>query len=371
MSEEELSIAVWLPLGSSELEFLQKTLHESGVVIPGNYAGDNPYVLVDYLAAGMTEDGEFRALFDRNLISPLVALASGAPVPESKQAESNARLASACACFCILAKILIEPNIAIYEYASASGNLAAQSDAQLFRIADNSDAMAYLDIALGRADRLPQDLLRQVRELQESADGTIPESNFDRLLRLWKPHYLYALKAVALRRSGLSPFQVANSLICWQADETLFNAVGSMYCLAAIAHAPPKGGMLKNLLSENVNALKAGVKNATWDMYLLQQFGKLVRQPSGPRWSLWSTDVALREVAKSLFARDDESEADKLKTFFERHWGLKDGRRLHAIYEETAIRAFLDPQAREARLAKVFSSIDEHILELETRLGII
>lgn len=371
MSEEDLSIAVWLPLGSSELDLLQKTLRKAGVVVPGNYAGDNPYALVDYLAAGMTEDGEFRALFDRNLISPLVSLAGGAPVPESQQAESNARLAAACVCFCILAKILIEPNIALYEYASASGNLAAQSDAQLFRIADNSDALAYLDIALGRADRLPHDLLRQVRELQENTDNTIPESNFDRLLRLWKPHYLYALKAVALRRSGLSPFQVANSLICWQAEETFFNAVGSMYCLAAIAHTPPKGGMLKSLMSKNVNALKAGVKNATWDMYLLQQFGKSVRQPSGPRWSLWSTDVALREVAKSLFARDDENDTDKLKTFFERHWGLKDGHRLHSIYEEAASRAVIDPEAREERVSKVASSIDEHILALETQLGIV
>jgi hypothetical protein len=367
---EDLSTAIWLPLQPGDLEFLQTTLRKAGVVVPGNYAGDNPYVLTDYLATGIADNGEFSSLFDRNLVSPLVSLASGARVPKAEQAEYNARLASACACFCILAEILIEPNISLYEYASTSGNAAAQSDARLFRIADNSDAMAHLDIALGRADRLPESLLEKVREIPEVVDHNIRESNFERLLRTWKPNYLYALKAVALRRSGLSPFETAMELTHWQADETFFNAAGSMYCLAAIAHAPPKGGMLKSLLSENLSSLMAGVKNATWDMCLLQQFGKMIRQPSGRRWSLWSTDVALREVAKSLFVREGESDKERLEIFYERHWGKRDGRRLHFAYEEAYARAFADPDARDARIAMVSNNIDEHILEIEAQLGL-
>jgi hypothetical protein len=370
MPAEDPSIAIWLPLEPEELAFLQTSLRDAGVLVPGNYAGENPYQLVDYLVAGIAEDGAFRALFDRNLISPLVSLASGAMVPASEQAEHNARLASACACFCILANILIEPNIALYEFASTAGNVAAQSDARLFRVADNSDAMAYLDIALGRTDSLSQDLLSRVRGLPEVAEDKVQELNFERLLRMWKPNYLYALKAVVLRRSGLSPLEAAMELTRWQADEAFFNAAGAMYCLAAISHKPPKGGMLKSLMSENLSAVKAGVRNATWDMCLLQQFGTLVRKPSGTRWSLWSTDVAVREVAKSLFARDNEVNRDKLRVFYERHWGNVDGRRLQSAYEAASARALVDPDARDAKIAMVFNKIDEHIIELEAQLSI-
>lgn len=370
MTDENLSVAVWLPTKLDELEFLQNKLRSAGVLVPGNYAGDDHYLLVDYLTAATINDCEFRALFDRNLISPLVALAGGATVPESSQAQSNARLAAACACFCILARIVIEPNISLYEYAATSGNSAAQSDARLFRVADNSDAMAFLDIAMNRADRLPQDLLEHVRALPEIADQESPEKDFERPLKMWKPNYLYALKTVALRRAGLSSMDAAIELIRWQKEDAFFTASGGMYCIAAIAHMPPKGGMLKGIHSENLALLRSGLRNAAWDMSLLQQFGKFARQPQGALWSLWSTDVALREIAKSLFARDDESEQEKLIDFYERHWGKRDGQRLLAAYNEASAVVRGDTEARRLRTNELLRRIDVQIESLEHELGL-
>lgn len=369
MKNKDLSNAIWLPLQPDELNFLQATLRSADVLVAGNYACDDPYVLIDYLVAATVDDCEFFSLFDRNLISPMVALARGENVPESSQAQCNTRLAAACACFCILAKIYIEPNISLYEFAATSGNEAAQSDAHLFRVADNSDAIAYLDIALGRARRLPRKLLEHVHTLPEVADHHIPEKNFERSLKMWKPNYLYALKTVALRRSGLSPFDAAMALIHWQAEEAFFAAPAGMYCIAAIAHAPPKGGMLKSLLSKNLTSLKSGLRNATWDICLLQQFGRLMRQPEGPKWSLWSTDIALKEIARSLFVRDDEIAEDKLTGFFERHWGPKDGRHLVAAYMEALAVARQDGKARKFRMQEVLSKLDERVKDLEGNLG--
>lgn len=370
MTEDDLSIAVWLPTQPDELEFLQAALSAASVLVPGNYSGDNPYVLIDYLTAATVNDLEFRGLFDRNLISPLVALASGATVPESIQAQSNARLAAACACFCILARILIEPNISLYEYAASSGNTAAQSDALQLRVADNSDAMAYLDIAMGRADRLPGDQLEHVRALPAIAHREMPEKNFERSLTMWKPNYLFALKTVALRRAGLSSLAAAMELIRWQEEDAFFTAPGGMYCIAAIAHAPPRGGMLKSIFSKNITSLRSGLRNAAWDMSLLQQFGRFARQPKGALWSLWSTDVALREIAKALFVRDNESEQEKLINFYERYWGKKDGQRILAAYNEASAALRGDSKARRFRTSEMLGKIDLQIKELELQLGL-
>lgn len=370
MNDEEMSIAIWLPLQSDELLCLQSVLQDSGVLVQGNYAGDDPYVILNYLAAAAIEDCEFRALFDRNLISPLIALARGERVPQSGQAEANARLAAACACFCILAKILIEPNISLYEYASVAGNEAAQSDARLFRIADNADAMAYLNIAVGRSDKLPDEMLEHLNRFSEIGSRKSPETNFERALSLWKPNYLYVLKTIALRRSGLAPVEAAMELTRWQIEEAFFNAAAGMYCMAAISHVPPKGGMLKGILSENLSALRAGVRNATWDICLLQQFGRQVRKPFGPLWSLWSTDFALREVAKSLFLKEGAEAVDALTDFYHRHWGLKDGSRLLAAYKEAEMSARADTETRRLKVEKLFVRVDDDIRALENQLGL-
>ena len=371
MNEEDMSIMIWLPTQPDELDFLETTLREASVLVPGNYDGNNnPYVLTNYLAAAAVDDCEFRALFDRNIISPLVALARGESVPDSSQAQATARLAAACACFCIMAGILIEPNISLYEFAATSGNSAAQSDAYIFRVADNLDAMAFLDIAMGRASQLPRDMLERVKSLPEVAGHIVSEKDFERQLSMWRPNYLYALKTVALRRAGLGPLDSALALTRWQTEEAFFSAPAGMYCIAAISHTPPKGGMLKGILSENIESLRSGLRNATWDMCLLRQFGRLASKPGGPRWSLWSTDVALRQIARSLFVRGDSSEQAQLCEFYKRHWGTSDGRRLAAAYEDAYTEAHRNIETRRRMTGEFMNNIDEHIYKLEHELGL-
>lgn len=370
MDDEDFSLAVWLPTQPHELNSLQNTLRSAGVIVPGNYEGADPYILIDYLSAATVQGCAFHALFDRNLISPLVALARGESVPESQNGQRSTRLAAACACFCILANILVEPNISIYEYAASSGNSAAQSDVYFFRLADNADAMAFLEIALGHRNHLPYEMLERIRSLPKFSDMDIPEGNFERKLSSWKPSYLFALKTAALRRSGLKPVDAAVALTQWQENDAFFFAPASMYCLAAISHTPPKGGMLKGIQSKNPSLLRAGVRNAAWDICLLHQFGKLVQRPNGPLWSLWSTDIALKEIAISLFLRGEESEREKLVNFYSRHWGEKDGSLLLATYDESASNARNDKPARQTRTNEVIRNLDDQIKALEHELGL-
>ena len=102
----------------------------------------------------------------------------------------------------------------------------------------------------------------------------ISESNFNRPLSKWKLHYLHVLKAAELRRSSNTPLQAAHEMLRWQFEEAFSNSAASLYCLNAISHHPPKGRMLKDFRSEDPQKLCRGIRNATWDIFLLSEFKK-------------------------------------------------------------------------------------------------
>jgi hypothetical protein len=370
MDGEPPSIAIWLPLTRQELDGLESLIRNGDVLTFGNYRAGPSNLVFEHIRAAEVEDVEFRALFDQNLISPLVNLARGQPVSGSPANIASMRLAAACIAFCILAGILIEPAMALYEYASTHGHDAANSDLLSFHIADNTDPMAYLDIALGKADRLPEVALRKLADQSNFDAQSSKESNFARSLRLWKPHYLYVLKITDLRRSGLSRFDAAMSLLRWQAQASFYNASATMYCLAAIAHQPPKGDMLKGLMSDDIRKLKNGIRNATWDIYVLQQFGKYMKANPGPSWSFWSADKGLREVARRTFITNDEDEETTLTAFFSQYWGARDGKRLVATYLDHWSQAKANEATRQAAVQRAFQEINKEIESLEHKLGI-
>jgi hypothetical protein len=370
MTNEFTTIAIWLPLNQSQLQLLEELLSDANVIVPGNYEGANPYSLKDYLVTATRNGCEFRALFDRNIISPITSLIQGKHLPNSPEARKNAQIACACMCFCILAQITIEPNMAVYEFASRKGNEVAQEDIRLFRLADNADPLEYFELATGSATHLSQNCLEFLRNVPDLQSYVSPESNFERSLRMWKPIYLTVLKAISLRRSGLRPLDAAERFLHWQAHEAFFSGPASMYCLAAISHQPPKGGMLKGIQSDNLALLAAGAKNAAWDILLLQQFGRVARSEAGKLWALWSNDLALKEVARCLFVRGDESEVHRLNHFYHLHWGERDGNRLLSIYQRLTETVQTRSSEREAKLSKVFASLAPRIQALEVELGL-
>ena len=372
MNDERITGIVWIPLAQEDYEALRSLLNESSPLVTGNYEDSASFDLSEYLSATQLGDIEFRALFDRNLLSPLAELAAGKQLDGSDESKKSGRIACACAAFCILSGILIEPSMALYEYASTQGNLAAQDDYSNFRIADNVNPAIFVDIALGRADRLPPEHIAQVQIDPGLHNLGSPEPNFEKRLRLWRPSYLYVLKIAALRRSGLSPLESALEFQRWQAEDSFYDAAASLYCLASASHQPPKGQMLKGINSSSSSKLRKGLRNAAWDICLIKQFGKFVTTPTTPKeasWSLWSLDKAVREISKALFAREDQSEHDALTAFYDRCWG-RDGRTLHESYLKHSSRVNNGSEARRQFTSAAFARLDQDISDLEAQLGI-
>lgn len=368
MSDENITGAVWVPITPEDYTALRNLLNEASPLVTGNYEDGDSFDLSEYLSAGRIGGVEFKALFDRNLLSPLAELASGKRLVGSIESTKSTRIACACAAFCILADILIEPSMALYEYGSTQGNSAALEDYSNFRIADNADPAFFIDVALGRADQIPQDHLFDIRSDPAVLRPSI-ESNFEKRLTLWRPNYLYVLKIAALRRGGLPPLDAALEFQRWQAEESFYNAAASLYCIASASHQPPKGQMLKGINSPSAENLRRGLRNATWDICLIQQFGKYSSTPNEASWSLWSLDVAVRAIAKALLAREEQSEYDALADFYKCCWG-RDGPTLHASYLNYSMRAKIGSDARRQATSVAFARINDDICKLEAQLGI-
>jgi hypothetical protein len=361
--------ALLLPMNPIELAFIETTLKEAQVLVPGNYRDPSGPRLTDYIINASEKGIEFRAIFDRNLISPIVSLASGRPVPDEPEQERIARLSCAAFAFCIWADILIEPAMALYEYASATNNATAQDELRFFRIADNTNPRFFLDIALGNLNSLPPQHLAEISNDPRVQRTESREPNFSKRLTIWRRNYLFVLKAIDLSRTCENQKDAAEALSIWQARDSFFNAAAFRYCIAAMSHRPPKGKMLKGIQSQNVNTIRKGAFNATWDICLLQIFGNYVTTPGSPSWSLWSDDFALKSIARGLFCIGDESEEHRLRAFYSESWG-KDGDLLSKQYLELVSKVQIDSPRRLEHIKLAFERMNDEINHLESKLNI-
>ena len=362
---------VELPVRSEDLVAIESMVCDSGILFHGNYRGTNIPRVVEYQHAALEEKAEFYALFDRNLISRLVRLADGKAVPTDIEGARAARTAAAALCFCALSNVTIEPNISLYELADSEGHAGAQREERLFRIADNCAPVALANVALGRSDYLhvDQSVVEQVDRRYIELVNSEVEQSFTRSLRKWKLHYLLILKTVVFMRDSDTPVVAARKLLSWQFEDAFVDASACLYCLNAISHRPPKGKMIKGIRSEDPIKTREGVRNATWDAFLLSSFNSALKRQDGKLWSLWSADEALTAVASHLFIRDSYDADSKLREDIVSRWGAIDGLALTEEYFRLREAVAFDSISRQKHLNETFAGVNEMIRELEIKLA--
>jgi hypothetical protein len=359
-----------LPVGHADLKAIRRLATENALLVPGNFRMADPTDVLAYLQASLLHKTDFRVLFDRNLVTRLVGLVRGDPLPSDPASARIVRLSAAAIALCIMAEIEVEPGMALYEGAATHGHERAAAEHLMFRLADNVNPAYYVDIALGRSSTLPVDHLEELRQ-DIAVSGPGPrESNFGRILTVWKINYLFLLKAVELRRTSLSAFEAARRLLEWEADDAFYNASASIFCLGALSPQPPAAAMIKNAQSLIPQQLSAGLRNATWDAALVSQWGKWLREPDSPSWLLSTNDKGLRSIAKTVFVEAGSDSILQLRTFLETCWGRRQGQQLFKAYELTSAGVRVGTQARRDVVAERFSRIDDAVRELEGRLGI-
>jgi hypothetical protein len=364
----ESMYATYLPISASDYHSLQSLLREADPLVTCNYKDKGNYDLVNYIVAGDLENINFRATFDRNLLSPLSKLAMGQSLAASEESVKTARIACACLAFCIYAKIVIEPSLALYEFASTQGNLAAQEDLFLFRVIDNIDPASLVDVALGRSNKLPEFVLAAARSSLAGSPTISREPKFNKRLWKWHLNYFYVLKMAFLRRSSETALESALAFQRWQYEEAFYNAAASLYCLSAISHNPPKGQMLKGIQSDNRLKLKMGLKNAAWDIFLIQESVTLSKSLKATSLGLWSLDKAVRDIARLLYISDEDSASDEVKSFYQSFWG-DDATALYNSYQLNTQKANIGSNSRHLAIQASFTRVNDDIADLEFNLG--
>lgn len=236
---------------------------------------------------------------DRNILTRWLALFRGKPIK-----NANDRLAAGVLAFSQLAEIMIEPNIGLYEVAMTNGNAKANQELNIFRSVDNSDPKHWTSVALEESDRLPDDILNDLNKNKPA------DINFEMPLRRWRRLYVLVLKIAEIELQGGNNYQRLSQLFKWMHEDYLMT--GTAVILATHYFAPnnSRKGLLKQLRSRNRELAISGVKNATWDLFILEEwFSRIKTQDQdNKKWIFCTLDKKLKLFAESLvYSRKDEN----------------------------------------------------------------
>lgn len=294
----------------SDFLLVEDMLIEQRLILdPLDMPSDHPCRLVNYFI----EPGvKFHCLLDRNVVSYLIEMVRGRALSMKKK-DFPFRYVCGLQAFLNAADIVSEPSIAYHEYLDKADIVDASSDLALFRTADNLNANQYLDIFLGQQNGVSS------LNVGEFDKQELVRADLAKKLKIFETNIVYVKKALVLKAKGLSDYQVILELFDWIYDDYLFSSP-AFHFLSIYFSAKRLPKMLKSHSIE-------GVRNATWDLCLLQQLIKCVQSSDGyTRWLLSTFDRAIHETAGLVFRRDGESVSgyqSRLERNYAQMWGRK------------------------------------------------
>ena len=229
---------------------------------------------------------------------------------------------------------LIEPGVALHEYASSKDKQEALGERDLFRRADNLDPRVYADIALGRRSRIsPTEL--------ESVNLPLPtrDTDFSEQPPIWKCSNLLALRLALFELQDGKQAEKFKRFLGWMHLDFMWSAAATQFASLYFS-SQRSGGMLKRIRSKDRSRAMRGVENAAWDLTLLQYWSCCANQQQNTKklHFICSRDVALLRLASDLVADVDKLEMSKRsEMLFREHWG-QEGAVLLEFYQNLSNR---------------------------------
>ena len=226
---------------------------------------------------------------DRNVASRFAQIAKGVAVD-----ASNLPVVSLLA-FAHFLDIEVEPSVAFHELAHKQGNAIANEELAWLRQADNANAHAKLNLALGLAERL----------VGVSPPVLIGEVDLASPLRRWRRNYIVTLKIGELELAGVPHLDRMLALLDWMhRDFIVAGPAAILACIYFAPNSPPRKGLLKQLQSADRARAIEGAKNAAWDITHISDFVYRVNKAAdgSTRYPFASLDRNLHYIARSLLA---------------------------------------------------------------------
>lgn len=331
---------IQLPADFPYLDLMQiaKQLKRADVFVPGYRPAEaglyNPEC---FLFEHRVLQIEHCILPDRNLVSRMAQVARG------ERLDTHRHCAAALMAYAQCLNIQFDPSIAFHELAHNEGNEAALTELRWFRSADSARPQHWVDLAVGRIDRLPVEPAPPILETMDLAKP----------LRRWRRNYVVALKLAELELSNRRSIDKQLELADWMSSD--FIVAGPAALFAALYFSPrfPRRGMIKQLRAANRERALVGVRNAAWDITYLSEFvGKVnastTTSGESYRYILASMDQRLRSVATTLLAAPDPG-ADRAEAVevFAKWWHREDAETI-----VTALVASIETASRRMTMAE-------------------
>ncbi len=351
--EQIIETAIWIPLTPDDVPKLESLLTETNPFVTSTIDTTYPYRLSDYLNHSLNGGIPIYALFDRNLMSRIVQLASGRHVDHSAAGSVTDRVASACMAFLITAEVQIEPNISLYELAESQENSNAKEELAWFRISDHVHPQAYLEVALGRAPGIHPDLIDKAATTVKLKHKDSANVNFAMPLRHWRRHRCILTKIAHLERSNLSGEEKLYQLIAWSVSPGYFDAVALSFAILLFGRNTP-GRMLKYARSNNLERCFSGIRNVAWDLtYISFWVSEACKSEDERIWIFCTNDRVCAELAKASVGNEND-----IESLFKNNWNRSEAVRLHDHYRKSYNTAQSSAN-RTAELKERFENIDE------------
>lgn len=307
-----------------DVEELGRRLTASAALVPGWIPPEAGLLDIRGLLVSEHVDGfEHVILPDRNIASRMARVArTGACEPR----DPASKVALQIMAFAQATNIDIDPGVAFHELAHHSGGDDALDELTWFRTADTSNALAWIDLALGRIDRVDLGVQAPLEEI----DASEPPPR-------WLRNYIVALKIFELELAGGSPVKRIEALLDWMIDDFILAGPGFLYAVRAFATHNRRSGMMKGIKSADRGRALDGAKNAAWDITYLSEFVRRVAssEVDGRRYILATADRALADIAlAALLGIDATDDLPSLDQRLSEWWHPRDAKRIARRYFE-------------------------------------
>jgi len=316
------------PVPAIEVKQLEDFLKDHSCFCTIPVPAFDPYRVLDVCRVCVVHDSTFMLIQDRNALSYTLELID---LPKEKLTEQHKKAAAVMA-FAIITGMAFYPIAAVGETTMTNGTDRGHHDTAMMGALQNLNPQLYLDVMLGRTSCIGREELDKELSPKILRGAKSLDVNFWREMR---PHYGAALKLASLLHSCKSQASYQHAFqefLRWSYEEFLFLSGAVVY--GSLACSPNRRKeMFKSLRSGNWELALNGVRNAAWDMGLIDHWAREIQEGIPERrFVYFSTfDQTLAKCAKRFLSVEQDKLGEMQRLLIE-DWGAQSGKMIFHQY---------------------------------------
>lgn len=316
---------IQMPFSHSDINKIEQIIRKKDIIrfVYSDHSFDQ-YSIRAYLEKEYVHNSKFGAIFDRNIFSNIIEVARNGG---NKKITATQKAACALLAFFQISEVAIEPNMAFYEYTDSGHYEKSLDQLSLFRAIDNLNPQMLIDIALGRRNIVPPEMLHV------KVDESVAKKKGEQL-RHWKMYYGCILKLACIETIGGKSVDKLKCFLEWMHNEYIFLYIPLVFALIFFSNKRFPG-MIKDLNGQKKEKILRGLRNATWDIMVAHLWSKkTTERESGLFWLLCTEDNALKKIVKYLaLTYDSPEELEQfLKALFREYLGDKQWKQVYQMH---------------------------------------